>query len=197
MFQFAPTFTTAVSEKSLEKCLPYSENPSALQSLFGNLDSFPRPLEVEYLNTGIRKYFPDDKDPRQTLSIRITRNGKSITFDLGLSLNDTETIVALNKNYSFGDYTTYHGKKYSPLENQKRSKDIFFDYQEIKDSLLYTILSCIRSDFFIDPIFEDFCFSFGYDSDSRKAFSLWQSCLKQSQKLHSIFTEEEINYFPL
>lgn len=196
MYRFAPTYTTAISGKSLEKCFPYSENPSALQNLFGNIDSYPRSLEIEYLNTGIRKHFPEDKEPRQTLSIRITRNRKEIEFTFGMSLNDTETIEALNKNYSFGNYTTYHGKKYSPNENQKRSKDIISDFKELKETILYTLLSCIKSDFFIDPIFEDFCSEFGYDPDSRKAFSLWQSCLEQSQKLHSIFTEEEVNSFP-
>lgn len=55
------------------------------------------------------------------------------------------------------------------------------------------ILYCIIQDYPNPESFKDFCAEFGYNTDSIKDFKLYKLCLKQSEKLHKIFTEEEIN----
>lgn len=48
------------------------------------------------------------------------------------------------------------------------------------DSFLESILSDSEA---LDMTFEDFCDEFGYDSDSRKAFKVWESCCNNARKL--------------
>ncbi len=195
---FAKEWTSAISKESIEKACSYSENPEALEALFGNINLSPKALEIEYLSTGIRKYFDDDKELRQRIEVKISRNGQKITFPFGMSINDTKTIQLFNKPLIKETYQ-YHGRKYFTREvkefHELKNK-IFLDYREIQLSMLYLILCCVRSEFYIPPIFEDFCSEFGYDTNSRKAFSMWQESLKVSQKFQSIFTDEEIESFP-
>jgi len=40
--------------------------------------------------------------------------------------------------------------------------------------------------------FEDFCSDFGYDEDSRKAYSTWQACLEMTENLERIFDADQI-----
>jgi hypothetical protein len=41
--------------------------------------------------------------------------------------------------------------------------------------------------------FADFCASFGYDEDSRKAHKLWKACKASGAKLAKIFSPAEIS----
>ena len=40
--------------------------------------------------------------------------------------------------------------------------------------------------------FEDWCADFGYDSDSRKAYKVYEACLESGVKLRRIFTSTQI-----
>ena len=40
--------------------------------------------------------------------------------------------------------------------------------------------------------FKSFCLLFGYDSDSRKALAIWDACKNNSDKLHELFSPDEI-----
>jgi hypothetical protein len=40
--------------------------------------------------------------------------------------------------------------------------------------------------------FKSFCSLFGYDTDSRKAFKIWEACKANSDKLHKLFSPDEI-----
>ena len=57
------------------------------------------------------------------------------------------------------------------------------------------VLECLRSDAYTDgDTFEEFCFSLGYDSDSRKAEKLYKAVQRQTDKLRrflgaDLFTE--------
>jgi len=193
---FAEKWTSSISEKSIEKTCEYSDNPDKLKAFFGNINLNPKPIEIEYVSTGIRKYFPEDKENRQTILVKITREGKEIEFQYGMSIYDTETIQAVGQDDYYRKWTKYYGKKYSPDESSKQQKIIENDYKKIKENVLYSILCCIHSEFYCPPIFEEFCSEFGYDTDSRKAFDTWQNCLKQSNLLHRIIKETEIESFP-
>ena len=45
--------------------------------------------------------------------------------------------------------------------------------------------------------FEDFCFDFGYDTDSRRAFAVWEACKESGEKLRKIFSSVEIEHLEL
>ena len=55
-----------------------------------------------------------------------------------------------------------------------------------------TILDIIVSESNIAENFNDFCADFGYDEDSRKAYKVFKKCIKQSQKIHKLFTNTEL-----
>lgn len=74
--------------------------------------------------------------------------------------------------------------------------DSIHNTQNGKIVSLYSVLCCIAMDFHCPEGYEDFCSEFGYDTDSRTAFSLHKRCLIQSRKLHKIFREDEIQCFP-
>jgi hypothetical protein len=55
----------------------------------------------------------------------------------------------------------------------------------------------MSSDYHCPATFPEFCDEYDYNVDSIKDFKLFQGALKQAEKLHKIFTEEEISSFPI
>lgn len=54
----------------------------------------------------------------------------------------------------------------------------------------YDLLSCIQKN---DPgSFNNFCSDFGYDEDSRKAYSVYKGVVKEWEKVERFFTPDEI-----
>ena len=62
------------------------------------------------------------------------------------------------------------------------------------------ILSCVKMDYHNTaeqyPTFADFCDELGYDNDSISSEKIYKNCLKQAEKLHKVFTDEEIENMP-
>lgn len=56
-----------------------------------------------------------------------------------------------------------------------------------KEDVLYCLVQDYTSD---TKDFEEFCQEFGYDSDSRKAESIWKAVKKNHQKMHYIFRND-------
>jgi len=58
------------------------------------------------------------------------------------------------------------------------------------------ILEIITSDFFYTkeyyPNYEDFAGEFGYNEDSIKGLSIYEKCLKQGEKLHNVFSKDDV-----
>ena len=57
------------------------------------------------------------------------------------------------------------------------------------DDFFYSLLSDMRAG---EVIFDDFCSDFGYDSDSRKAFTIYEACQQNAKKLRAELTRAEI-----
>jgi TusA-related sulfurtransferase len=55
-----------------------------------------------------------------------------------------------------------------------------------------TILDIIVSDSYTPEDFEDFCQEFGYEEDSRKAYTIFKKCVRQSEKIHKLFSDAEL-----
>ena len=73
----------------------------------------------------------------------------------------------------------------------------FFDsvahYIEGKRPSKYDILACLETYDYIDGI-EDFANEFGYDIEEnyKETEKIYKTCIKQSEKLHGLFTDEEL-----
>lgn len=165
-------FDSVKSETSIDKCLKYSENPGGLKSLLSEID-----VLIKF--TGIKKHFVDDKE-RLTGIFKIVRNSRSIEFEFGFSINDTEIFLP--------------GKFYDGVGGAGSQK--FKDKKVFMNDLLYSCLSCVSSEYYCPIDFDEFCNEFGYDNDSIKAKTIWEASLKQSNKLQKIFNDEEIQSLP-
>ena len=50
---------------------------------------------------------------------------------------------------------------------------------------IYNVLACLTK--YDAGSFEDFCWSFGYDEDSRKAYKTYQAVVKEYQDVERVF----------
>lgn len=149
---------TQLNETSLE----YSDNPEMLKELLQEIE-----VSIKFEKTD--KYFADDTDYRDILSVKIERDDTKIVFDFGCSINDTR----MNKNHNI--------------------------YHYISSNMLYAILSSCFFDYYIPEDFSDFVDGCGYDVElegTTKIRNLHKRCLKQSEKIKSIFSEDEIVCLP-
>ena len=91
-----------------------------------------------------------------------------------------------------------HGRKYDVILMMGNKTLIlpfwnsYNDAQAGVDPEASSILGCYASDIRCPDTFEDFCGEFGYDEDSRKAFTTWQNCSKFSKELNRFFDNEEM-----
>lgn len=167
-----------------DTCLEYSENKEALKKLMAE-------ITVSVNVVGKDKYFQDDTEDRIILRVIVLRGGKDISFRFGMSTADTDVFTGTVSQVA----ARIHRIK-TVWDREQHVKGFVTKRKEIKDNLLYSLLSCIASDYSVPETFHDFCGEFGYDEDSRKAEKTFHSCLEQSHKLHSIFTDEEIDCLP-
>jgi hypothetical protein len=161
-----------------DTCFKYSEDKEALKKLMAEISVSVKVIGKDF-------YFDGDKEERIILRVIILRGEKNISFRFGMSIIDTELFSGNEPDRM--QHNSF--KRYTSVELMGKRK-------EVKDGLLYSVLSCIASDYFVPDTFTDFCSEFGYDEDSRKAEKLFHDCREQSTKLHTIFKEEEISCLP-
>lgn len=127
-------------------------------------------IKIEFLK---RDHYFDDKYQRNIYKITISKGQKSISYTFGDSLVNTAEKAPIN----------YDGK-------EKVNEDI--------QEFIYSILCCIKSDFYFycPSNFEEFCDEYGYNNDSIKDKKLFKRCQKMTEDLQFLFTDDEIQYFP-
>ena len=71
----------------------------------------------------------------------------------------------------------------------------FFDsvanYEKDEEPSKYDVLACLDTYDYIQRI-EDFVSEFGYDIEDRETKKIYNACMRQSEKLHWLFTDEEL-----
>ena len=71
----------------------------------------------------------------------------------------------------------------------------FFDsvanYEKDEEPSKYDILACLDTYDYISDI-EDFASEFGYDIEDKETEKTYNACMRQSKKLHWLFTDEEL-----
>lgn len=171
---------------------PITEKYIDSQDLLPQLNALREQLEISVRYDGVRKYFRDDKDERQVITVKIKRGRAEIEFELGLSIRDTEYLEP--KSFDWQGRNFINGKEYHKAYEYTR--ELKKGKQRVIDELEYSILACCRSEFYVPISFTDFCGEFGYSDDSIKAKETWEGCLEQYSKLHRIFTQEDIDLLP-
>jgi len=79
--------TRVLSLSDDDASLQYSEDSEGLKMILET-------VEIKTVFQGIRQYFPDDEYERIVLRVYISRNGKTISFTYGISIRDTESVIA-------------------------------------------------------------------------------------------------------
>lgn len=74
---------------------------------------------------------------------------------------------------------------------RQMSLDFFTGKGWMKEPQLNDVLSCLFSDVFYDGMdFEEFCGELGYDTDSRRAHSVWKAATRQAVKFKDLLGDD-------
>jgi hypothetical protein len=181
-----------INNEAIKNCLEYSEKPEELKALLSDLS-----INSEYL--GLSKRDKEDSYKRMILSITIKRKSRAISFEFWASINSS--VKFFLDQYDFKEIASVlcpYKKKYPEIEDaiRKHRFKLSKTRKEIFNGILYSVLSCSRSDYYCPISFKEFCDEFGYNNDSITDKNIWEKCLEQSSKLHKIFTEDEIDCLP-
>lgn len=66
------------------------------------------------------------------------------------------------------------------------------DARANRHPVAYDVLACISGEAHCAATFKEFCSEFGYDEDSRSAYSTFKRCSTFARRLRAFFTEEEL-----
>lgn len=108
---------------------------------------------------------------------------KLLKFRGGFCFNrDVEGLLGTDYASGFQNLAIWQGKKWGkrlPEKFDKKLSDIIFKYANIEMPKVYDVESALVRDaecFESSRNFEDFCWEFGYDVDSRKAEKAYNAC---------------------
>lgn len=172
------------NKDSIDLCLNYSEDVVALQNLIEQ-------LEISVTYKGKHKSF-ERKEDNMYFDVEIKRGEKIINFEYNQSINFTEYFDIKENDISFSGQ--WFQRKYynrNALINKIAKEKI-----KMYNDFLYSILCCIKTDGYVNDIFEDFCNEFGYNEDSRKDYELFLECSKQAKLIRKIFHSIELDCLP-
>ena len=103
------------------------------------------------------------------------------------------------RSESTAEFPQYHDVW--KIKVTRGGKQMTFDYHNSNINLgmepdLYAILCTIWCESNVPADFAEFCRGYGYDADSGKTKKLFERCVTFSNKIHKLFTDEELAVFP-
>lgn len=128
-------------------------------------------IKFEYENLGVEISRLDPKRRNYKYIASFIRPGKQVEFEFHGSIADWEAAeIGVRTKGSFGYY----------LKTDKGKRVLH----------AYDVLTCLTKD---NPgTFSDFCSEWGYEEDSRKAFSTYEDVCEEWKKVSSFFSASEI-----
>jgi hypothetical protein len=155
-------------------------------------------MEIIFLRSG--KYFHDDKEVRDIYGVTITRNKRSYSFEFGQSLNDSgfKIITGADKTIKLDVPDKERAKLMGSNDalmgwirfNVKFDLGASDTIKKPEQPNAYDILACLQK--YDVGSFEDFCWEFGYDTDSRKAGQTYRAVANEYENLCRLFSDEEM-----
>lgn len=133
---------------------------------------------LEYIIIGdlLPNWSQDGDKPVKTLSVTLKNGKHTYNFNFHCSQFDT-----------YGPYSDRYDAYSSTQEFRARGK---WRKAMSKKEYHYDILACLNVDHSED--FEDFCESFGYDSDSISGRDVYLAVRKETKNLKRLWTEKEL-----
>lgn len=147
-------------------------------------------MTTEFIENG--KHFDDDKHNRDIYKVTFKRGSRKFSFRFGQSLvNSTKIVDRVTGN----EYTTDGGslKGNTRITNMARYKEALGrELKEVKGTppTAYDVLACLEKYGYED--FEDFCATYGYDTDSRRAEKIFKAVQKEYDNVCKLWSDEEI-----
>lgn len=147
-------------------------------------------MTVEFIENG--KHFDDDKHNRDIYKVTFKRGNRKFSVRFGQSLaNSTKIVDTVTGN----EYTTDGGRLKGNLRITDMAQYRSALGRELKDvkgtpPTAYDVLTCLEKYGYED--FEDFCATFGYDTDSRRAKKIFKSVQKEYDNVCKLWSDEEI-----
>lgn len=143
-----------------------------------------------------RKYFPEDKEPRDVYEILIERGNRKWKFEFGNSMNDSEFVAVYGKT-KYPIPASFREKSNSEIALYVK-QNLQSDFGTVKaDQIIrpvppseYSVLACLTK---FDPgSFEDFCSEYGYDSDGKTADRVYADVKEEWLNVCRIWSDSEI-----
>lgn len=140
-------------------------------------------FKAEFLENGL--YFPNDDKTRDIYLITLKRGNREYKFRFGNSeLQSGKFFIWTGKGKIATNDEKEVNKHRAKGEDVKRNK-------EFQEPTAYDVLACLTK---YDPeTFKDFCASYGYDEDSRKAEKIYNAVCEEWNNIKMLYTDEEIN----
>ena len=133
-------------------------------------------------------------------SVTLENSRHKYSFDFWASIKDREVYEAVESYNKFNpfptpeDFRSMDIIKKETLNNPKVSIDnIRKDKKAVLESLkpkTYNILACLNP--LQENNFEEFCNSFGYDTDSINALKVYEACERQDNQLRKLWSMDEL-----
>lgn len=127
------------------------------------------------------KHTDADKWEHYLWRVTLAFNGKTFSTDyrMGTGLVDYRRITPGNAHNRRNKGEDVRFNHFGPGEHALATP---------RAPTLLDVLGSLRSDCEAgDQLFEDFCDDFGYDSDSRKAHGIWETCQRVHYELRNLF----------
>lgn len=146
------------------------------------------------------KHFDSDTEKRDIYKITLKRGNREYIFNFGQSISCSmqwtpNSIYAKNQLHKLGFPRLMGETKINMLRCEKlplfgwNSND-FIKNKNFSEPTEYDVLACLVK---YDPeTFEDFCFSYGYNEDSIKAYKVYESVVNEWNNVAMLWSELEI-----
>jgi hypothetical protein len=153
-------------------------------------EKFLRDTETEFSAKFLRtdKYFPDDTDKRDIYEITLKRGERRYSFTFGQSLKSSgEYIVYPGKVRLSKKEATAYVQSHGDIVLNRGNSDKNKDYEILTP---YTVLASLTK--YEPGTFENFCWDYGYDNDSRKAEKMYEAVKEEYAKLCTLYSDKEL-----
>lgn len=166
---------------------------------YENFEVTIRDVRFEVRKIDIRQVFENKKDSEVFL-VKIYHKGKSMYYEFNNSIMEKE-ISDLIKQFNNQDITGL--KQAISRRFMWGGYDKVNGFKGLEKERIYHLAYSIICDFgsYINfqeqnPTFKDFCLSFGYNEDSRKAEKIYNKCLELQNDIQNLdLSTEQENFF--